>query len=418
MDSSDNRWKPAIRFAAKTDIGLRRANNQDSHAVVLAKNPRQWQERGHLFVIADGMGAHAAGEVASRVATDTITMSYSKRANEPPHKALVEAVYDAHRSIKEQSDLDDAFRDMGTTVDALVILPQGAIVAHVGDSRIYRLRNQQLEQLTADHSLVWEVCRAGNLPIDKAPSFIPRNQITRSLGPTENLQVDLEGPFPLMSGDVFLGCSDGLSGQVTDTEIGQVLSVLEPDDAVEALVNLANLRGGPDNITVFVAKVLRTDDEPLAGPPFPGFAWVFLCVTILGLLMLAFSLVFSYWIPAAMFGLITLVFGSLLIIYAWKPLMGTSVYDEMEAFGAGPYIRASAVPDRKFVEQLQLILRQFRLAMQGNRWTIRWEKADEFERAADKDLEQKQPSGAVRNLCLAMNYLMRELKNQTTKSKP
>ena len=118
----------------------------------------------------------------------------------------------------------DDFRGMGTTVSALVILPQGALVAHVGDSRIYRLRGSRLEQLTFDHSLVWELQAAGQIPAEDVPNYIPKNIITRSLGPNPEAQVDLEGFFPVEPGDTFLLCSDGLSGQVPDDEIGQVLA--------------------------------------------------------------------------------------------------------------------------------------------------------------------------------------------------
>jgi len=286
MVNDAQRWKKVVRYAAKSDIGLRRANNQDSCAVVIAEDPRRWLEQGHLFIVADGMGAHAAGEVASRTATETISLSYAKnRTAEQPPAALHHAVYDAHRHIREQSAVDEAFRDMGTTVDAMLLLPQGAVIAHVGDSRVYRWRNGIIEQLTFDHSLVWEVCVAGNLPFDQAPSYIPKNQITRSLGPTEKLKVDLEGPFPIDVGDTFLVCTDGLSGQLTDREIGQILDVLEPEDATDSLINLANLRGGPDNITAIVVKTLPLNQPIDDSRPFPKGAWFSLLVTAFSLMV-------------------------------------------------------------------------------------------------------------------------------------
>ncbi len=137
----------------------------------------------------------------------------------------------------------------------LVLLPQGALVAHVGDSRVYRLRGTRLEQLTFDHSLVWEMSAAGQLPKDALPGFVPKNIITRSLGPHASVQVDLEGPFPLEAEDTFLLCSDGLTGQVCDEEIGVLLQCLPPADAAQVLIDLANLRGGPDNVTVIIARV-------------------------------------------------------------------------------------------------------------------------------------------------------------------
>lgn len=114
-----------------------------------------------------------------------------------------------------------------------------------------------MQQLTFDHSLVWEICAAENVVESEVPAFVPRNIITRSVGPTPEVDVDLEGPFSLRTGDVFLLCSDGLSGQLDDEEIGTILRCLDPNDAAHVLVDLANLRGGPDNITVIVARVNR-----------------------------------------------------------------------------------------------------------------------------------------------------------------
>ncbi|MFN9953736.1 MAG: PP2C family protein-serine/threonine phosphatase, partial [bacterium] len=135
-------------------------------------------------------------------------------------------------------------------------LPEGAVVAHVGDSRIYRQRGDFIEQLTFDHSLVWEMRAAGEVSEESTRSgLIPKNVITRSLGPNPVVQVDLEGPFAIRKGDRFLLCSDGLTGVVTDEEIGGMLLTLSPQKAAQALVDLANLRGGPDNITIVVVEV-------------------------------------------------------------------------------------------------------------------------------------------------------------------
>src|SRR6185295_19142671 len=166
---------------------------------------------------------------------------------------------------------------MGTTCSCLVLLPQGALVAHIGDSRIYRLRGEVLEQLTRDHSLVWEMADAGQMTEADVPSYIPKNVITRSLGPHPSVHIDLEGPYSAESGDTFLICSDGLSGPVTDEEIGVMLRCLDPAEATETLVDLANFRGGPDNISVIVAQVdgavppTATRDEVDEIPRPPGW---------------------------------------------------------------------------------------------------------------------------------------------------
>ncbi|CAE7510370.1 stp_2 [Symbiodinium sp. CCMP2456] len=157
---------------------------------------------------------------------------------------------------------------MGTTCSCLVLTQGAAIVGHVGDSRVYRLRHRVLEQLTFDHSLVWEMAAASKVSADRVPACIPKNVITRSLGPHETVMIDLEGPHELCDGDIFLLCSDGLSGVVEDPMAGSLLSVLEPEAAAEALVNLANLRGGPDNISVIVARVQKSQSAALGNGPY------------------------------------------------------------------------------------------------------------------------------------------------------
>lgn len=247
----------SVEHAALSDVGLCRSNNQDSLIVADAEDAGPQQAPGHLLVVADGMGAHAAGEVASRVAAETVLSVYRAHENGLPEDALRAAIREANAEIYRQGLASDELRGMGTTVSTLVLLPQEALIGHVGDSRIYRLRGNELQQLTFDHSLVWEICAAENVMESDVPAFVPRNIITRSVGPTPEVDVDLEGPFSLRTGDVFLLCSDGLSGQLEDEEIGTILRCFAPDEAAQLLVDLANLRGSPDNITVIVARVNR-----------------------------------------------------------------------------------------------------------------------------------------------------------------
>ncbi|MCC6492314.1 MAG: serine/threonine-protein phosphatase [Pirellulales bacterium] len=248
---------------------MRRASNQDSLAIALAEDEPQWRARGHLFVVADGMGAHAAGELASQIATDNIPHAYQKLRDQPPCESIVAAVHDANARIYSKGQNTVDFHGMGTTCSCLLLLPDGAMAAHVGDSRVYRLRGQTFEQLTFDHSLVWEMAAAGQASEDEVPAYVPKNVITRSLGPHPTVKVDLEGPLPIRAGDRFLLCSDGLTGPLSPQLIGMVLSSLPPEDAADTLVDLANLLGGPDNITAIVAEV--ADPEQLgrkdAKPP-------------------------------------------------------------------------------------------------------------------------------------------------------
>src|SRR6516164_2351958 len=259
-----------IEHASLTDVGVRRSHNQDSHAIQLARDEEQWHERGHLFLVADGMGAHAVGEKASEQAASIIPHTYHKHVHQGPPAALRKAFSEANASIHAFGQQNREFAGTGTTTTALLIRPEGAWIGHVGDSRAYRIRDGMIQQLSYDHSWVWEYARIKRIDPSEVKD-IPNNVIHRCLGPEPLVQVDIEGPHPLRSGDIFLLCSDGLSGQVSDSEIGAVTSALTPAEACRFLIDLANLRGGPDNITVMIVKV--GGDPSLNGvadpPPAP-----------------------------------------------------------------------------------------------------------------------------------------------------
>ncbi|MGI9457574.1 MAG: PP2C family protein-serine/threonine phosphatase, partial [Aeoliella sp.] len=244
----------AVECASVSDLGMRRANNQDAIATVMA-NHGQWRERGHFFMVADGMGAHAAGELASKLAVDNVPHTYLKLPSVAAPAALRQAVHKANALIHEKGQSAGEFNGMGTTCSCLVLLPGAALIAHVGDSRVYRLRQQRFEQLTFDHSLVWEMAAASQTSADEVPACIPKNVITRSLGPNPTVNVDLEGPYDVRLGDKFLVCSDGLTGVVNDELIGSLVDSLPPQDAANTLVDVANLRGGPDNISIVIAAI-------------------------------------------------------------------------------------------------------------------------------------------------------------------
>jgi protein phosphatase len=248
-------WHDIIIDAAATDTGMRRANNQDSFTVVRASHARAWRQRGHVFLVADGMGAHAVGELASKMACDLIPHTYLKMRSGSPAEAITKAFREVSSLIYSRASANRDFQGMGTTCSALILLPDGALVAHVGDSRVYRIRQNRIDQLSFDHSLVWELVRRNHLTTEQANQSVPKNVITRSLGPELDIEVDIEGPQPVELGDVFLLCSDGLSGPVDDQEIGAFAANFHPRDACRYLINLANLRGGPDNITVMIVRI-------------------------------------------------------------------------------------------------------------------------------------------------------------------
>ena len=306
MDQSAGIWSHCLDIAALSDIGVRRANNQDSYTVALAGSEEDFRQRGHLFMVADGMGGHAAGELASKMATDIVPLDYRKLLDQTPAEALLSAVLDANHQIHVRGQASPEFRGMGTTATILALLPSGALLAHVGDSRCYRVRGDRIEQLTFDHSFVWEMQAAGQMPEGGIPGFISKSSITRSLGPHPTEQVDLEGPHAVQAGDTFVLCSDGLSNQVKDDEIGLVLNCLPPAEAVHALIELACLRGGPDNITAVVVRVLgpQVPEAADAAParrsrksnarPVAPWLWTLLGVASLATLGLA---ALEQWLP-------------------------------------------------------------------------------------------------------------------------
>jgi protein phosphatase len=251
---------------------MRRTNNQDSCAAIPAKNGEVWQQRGHMFMVADGMGAHAVGELASKLACDNIPHHYKKTKSAEPAEALVKAYREVGALIHSKATANKDFHGMGTTCSTLVLLPAGVLIAHVGDSRVYRIRNARIEQLTFDHSLVWELVRHKHLKLESAQKAVPRNVITRSLGPDPVVEVDLEGPYQVEPGDVFLLCSDGLSGLVDDPELGVFASSCHPEAACRYLTQLANLRGGQDNITTLIVRVGPWEGAPgeAGGAAAPG----------------------------------------------------------------------------------------------------------------------------------------------------
>jgi protein phosphatase len=248
-------WDDVILEAAATDTGMRRANNQDSHSIVRASTAEFWRQRGHLFMVADGMGAHAVGELASKLACDNIPHNYHKNRAGTPTEAITKAYREVGGLIHSRAAANRDFQGMGTTCTTLLLLPEGVLVAHVGDSRAYRIRRGRIDQLSFDHSMVWELRRRKLLPEGEENISIPKNVITRSLGPEPTVEVDVEGPLAAVPNDVYLLCSDGLSGPVTDPEMGAFAENFHPDDACRYLVNLANLRGGHDNITVLILRL-------------------------------------------------------------------------------------------------------------------------------------------------------------------
>jgi protein phosphatase len=397
---------------------MRRANNQDSMTVALAGSQDLWRHRGHLFMVADGMGAHAAGELASRLAADTIPLSYQKHSDLPAHEALLRAVQEANEVIHRRGEASDDFRGMGTTSTALLLLPQGAVVGHVGDSRAYRLRSRWFDQLTFDHSLQWEMKAAGQSVVEQF--YVPKNIITRSLGPNPTAQVDLEGPFPLEIGDTFLLCSDGLTGQIKDKELGQILSCLPPKKAVRLLVDLANLRGGPDNITVIVARV--TGPQAVRGSmgdarqksagqtrPVPLALWIVLGVLALATLVMG---AMAQWLGALIGVLLFLAMLAVVVVVRGQPV--TPVAEgNAPPLGRGPYVRCDAQPEAEFLDTLAQTLHELRDAATQEQWVVDWATLDGFQSRADAARQSGNLAEAVAQYGEAISFMMEQLRRQS-----
>jgi protein phosphatase len=234
-----------VEQAARTDVGRQRSANEDSF---VASPP--------YFAVADGMGGANAGEVASRLAAEAFGAGTGEDA--PPEQELERIAHDANRRIYELAARDAARRGMGTTLTAAMVSDSEVSIAHVGDSRAYRLRDAELEQITKDHSLVAELERSGQISPEAAENHPQRSIITRALGPEPEVEVDtytVKG----RAGDVYLLCSDGLTSMISDEEVASILRGAEAlEQAADALVRAANQSGGKDNITVVL---FRLDEE-------------------------------------------------------------------------------------------------------------------------------------------------------------
>lgn len=248
-------WQQKIRYAVNSDLGCRRQNNEDNCGAQLAINEKVYNDRGHLFVVADGMGGHAVGELASKTVVDTIINTFHRPSDLNAKKALEHSIADANAEVNKIGDRNRDFQRMGTTCSSLVLSEEGAIVGHVGDSRVYRVRNDRTEQLTFDHSLQWELAKKTGRSLEEIEQEEPKNVITRCLGPETTIPIDIEGPHRIDPGDVYVLCSDGLTNYLDDREIGLIAKQLPAEEATELLINLACIRGGADNITAIVVQV-------------------------------------------------------------------------------------------------------------------------------------------------------------------
>jgi serine/threonine protein phosphatase PrpC len=237
-----------IEVFAETSVGMKREDNEDNLGLL--------HEHG-VFVVADGMGGHSGGELASRLAIEAVRDHYaSTQVGDPRHEAarLDAAIQLANTRIIEAALKDRTKKGMGTTIVAAAARGHGVHVAHVGDSRVYRIRHKGIELLTQDHSLVNDLVRAGRIKEEEAANFSRKNLVTRALGLKATVKVDARYE-PVKDGDILLLCSDGLSGVVPDESILDIVHTAGTvRNAAAELVHMANTRGGPDNVTVMLIR--------------------------------------------------------------------------------------------------------------------------------------------------------------------
>lgn len=416
-----------IEHACLTDVGVRRSHNQDNYAIQLVSDEEGWQQRGHLFLVADGMGAHAVGEKASEQAAHVIPHIYQKHAQQGPATAMRRAFVEANATIHSCGQQNREFEGMGTTGTVLVLRPEGAWVGHVGDSRCYRIRNGFIEQLSYDHSLLWEYARLQHLDPDEVED-IPTNVIHRCLGPEPLVQVDIEGPHSVQPGDVYLLCSDGLSGQVTDAEIGAVASVLPPAEACRFLVDLGNLRGGPDNITVVIVrvgnggpsegapkKVVSTRPSLLSRIPWWAMSLMLGIVLAVGATFLVRVQMSSVAILLFLLALGAVVLGMIGLFVHYQEEKNKPPSEEEPRPPAKAHRCRPCKIERPLLDRLVRALKELRRRADEKHWEPDWNLYQEHATKADELLQKNDIAGAFREYCRAMLPLTRALHERRQK---
>ncbi|MDB5387152.1 MAG: putative protein phosphatase 2C-type [Planctomycetaceae bacterium] len=418
------RWEQSVEYAALSDIGFRRQNNEDSFAVLVAPRADTYLKFGHLFLVADGMGGHAVGELASKMAADIVPLAFQKLRDQSFSDALRHAIEEANTGIHTRGERNTDFRKMGTTCSTLVLCPQGALVGHVGDSRCYRVRGNRIDQLTFDHSLQWELIRQGRQKREEILLTQPRNIITRCLGPQPEVDVDIEGPYPIVSDDTFVLCSDGLTGLVQDPEIGLIVKYLPPIDACRLLVDLANLRGGGDNITVIVARVGSLPDGlselsiPVMSAPPDARSWVWFAAWCAWSLLVAIGSVLLLS-SRTVEGLLTfggaLVTLGVLVIFAMRQerqQIGVSLEDNEKTLVWKPHRSAEIKLNADFLGHLMGLEQTLQTTATEEGWAIDWDEHKKSYAEATSALANRDFKSALLPLGRALHMLMASLQEE------
>ncbi len=248
--------KPGIETASLTDVGLQRTNNEDSYLYWEPDSDADFRLKGRLAVVADGMGGYEGGQEASRLAVETVRSVYDNAFGGNPQDTLIAAFESAHQNIQRFATEHPQFYGMGTTCTALAIVGHQLHFAHVGDSRLYLIRGENITRLTRDHSYVGRLVESGIVRSEDAESHPQRHILTAALGSGRDVTPHFpELPVALEKDDILLLCTDGLWGLVSDAELARITHGNPLAEACRQLVALAIERGGPDNITLQILRV-------------------------------------------------------------------------------------------------------------------------------------------------------------------
>jgi PPM family protein phosphatase len=249
--------RPGLELANLSDVGRQREQNEDYFCYVEPASEEDFKRIGRLAVVADGMGGHVGGQVASSIAIETVRDVYLTHTSVDPSEALLTAFQDAHAAIQAHAREHPELHGMGTTCTAAVLRDRDLYYGHVGDSRLYLIRDLDISQVTDDHSVVGRLLREGQITPEQAAVHPDKNVLTAALGMDSAVPGDFsEIPVPLNPNDILLLCTDGLHGLVSDQEMHQIALNNPPTEACRELVRMANERGGFDNITVQILKVV------------------------------------------------------------------------------------------------------------------------------------------------------------------
>ena len=329
------------------------------------------------------------------------------------------AVEAANTAINSRGSQNRDFQRMGTTCSALALCAKGAVIGHVGDSRVYRVRRDRIDQLTFDHSLQWELERRGRLKPEDVSLHEHRNVITRSLGPEPDVDIDIEGPLPVFPDDIYVLCSDGLTGHVVDGEIATIVRDLPPKAACRMLVNLANLRGGSDNCTVVVIQIgalpsnvtppsvefpASKRPHPQAGSGCCGSGCLALDSSVARTLTLARHLVPGL----SIFG-VSALGGIVMSLLAWREsyeVRSAPQEDTLEPGNAVPYRSHVARPVKELLSDLAELAVELQRTAREDGWNVDWKQYEHAVTKSRKALSEKRRSQALREYGKAIDALM------------